>query len=174
MITNNYVDKEYTIQVDAPNQVGYELEWAPTEQSFTVDLLQFHFHAPSEHTLDGTSYDLELHFVHSDRTEIGTDKQTYAVIGIFFDTSAGNTENSFIKQVLDKGQIDVNGLLNEVDFSTAFVYKGSLTTPPCLEAVEFTIVPDIQPISSSQLEAFTSMWSGNATFAGGKGNNRKT
>ena len=30
----------------------------------------------------------------------------------------------------------------------------------------------VQPISTAQLEAFTSKWAGNAEFAGGKGNNR--
>ena len=32
----------------------------------TWTLAQFHFHAPSEHTVDGTSYPLEVHFVHVD------------------------------------------------------------------------------------------------------------
>ena len=32
------------------------------ENAFTP--LQFHFHAPSEHTVDGKHHDLEVHFVH--------------------------------------------------------------------------------------------------------------
>lgn len=56
--------------------------------------LQFHFHAPSEHTVDGKSYDLEVHFVHKykDTGDLG------AVIGVFFDTSVGgDTDNFFIE-----------------------------------------------------------------------------
>ena len=33
----------------------------------TWTLAQFHFHAPSEHTVDGTSYPLEMHLVHARR-----------------------------------------------------------------------------------------------------------
>ena len=43
--------------------------------------LQFHFHAPSEHTVEGKNYPLELHIVHADANTgaLGT------VIGIFFE-----------------------------------------------------------------------------------------
>jgi carbonic anhydrase len=45
---------------------------------------QLHFHAPSEHTVNGKHYDLELHIVHL--TEAGAPG---AVIGVFFDREAG-------------------------------------------------------------------------------------
>jgi carbonic anhydrase len=32
--------------------------------NFTTRGLQFHFHNPSEHTIDGQEFDLELHIVH--------------------------------------------------------------------------------------------------------------
>lgn len=54
--------------------------------------LQFHFHAPSEHTFDGKFYDLELHIVHQ---EYNTGK--LGVLAIFFDrTAGGNSRNDFI------------------------------------------------------------------------------
>jgi len=34
------------------------------EEFNTYDFLQFHFHSPSEHTIDGHHYDAEVHFVH--------------------------------------------------------------------------------------------------------------
>jgi carbonic anhydrase len=40
--------------------------------------LQYHWHAPSEHTVDGHLFDAELHFVHTN-----TEGQ-YAVLGVFF------------------------------------------------------------------------------------------
>ena len=53
---------------------------------------QFHIHAPSAHTFDGVSRDLELHFVH---TYVGG--ALGAVIGVTFDRQAGgNTENYFL------------------------------------------------------------------------------
>ncbi len=42
-----------------------------------------HFHAPSEHSIDGEYFDAELHFVHNrSATE-------FAVIGVLFDVKAG-------------------------------------------------------------------------------------
>jgi carbonic anhydrase len=51
---------------------------------------QFHLHAPSEHTFDGVSRDLELHFVH---TYVGG--ALGAVIGVSFDRKAGGNEDNF-------------------------------------------------------------------------------
>jgi carbonic anhydrase len=58
--------------------------------------LQLHMHVPSEHTFDGDSRDLELHFVH---TYVGG--ALGAVIGVTFDRKAGgNTENYFLDQLI--------------------------------------------------------------------------
>ena len=67
------------------------LTFADGEMSEFVPL-QLHTHAPSEHTFDGVSRDLELHFVH---TYVGG--AFGAVIGVTFDRLAGgNTENYFL------------------------------------------------------------------------------
>ena len=54
--------------------------------------LQFHFHYPSEHTIDGELLDAEMHIVHQN------DDGDLAVLGIFFEIG---TENAFIKSVLE-------------------------------------------------------------------------
>jgi carbonic anhydrase len=46
---------------------------------------QFHFHAPSEHRINGVLYDAELHIVHSKFDESESESQ-YAVIAILFDS----------------------------------------------------------------------------------------
>ena len=46
--------------------------------------LQFHYHAPSEHTVNGLLFDLELHFVHTYQ-----DGSLGSVLGIFFDRKYG-------------------------------------------------------------------------------------
>jgi len=45
---------------------------------------QLHFHAPSEHTVNGKHYDLEMHIVH-----LTASGAPGAVIGVFFDRKAG-------------------------------------------------------------------------------------
>ena len=46
--------------------------------------IQLHFHAPSEHTVNGMFYDLEMHIVHTYE-----DGSLGAVLGIFFDVEKG-------------------------------------------------------------------------------------
>lgn len=53
-------------------------------------------------------------------------------------------------------------------------YRGSLTTPPCTEAVNFIIMSEVQYITFADKELFAKFWGGNAKFAKGKGNNRAT
>ncbi len=58
--------------------------------------LQFHFHSPSEHTIEGAHMDLEVHFVH---TKVGN-PNSYAVLSVFFDRKTGGTDkNPFIASV---------------------------------------------------------------------------
>lgn len=120
--------------------------------------LQFHFHAPSEHTFDGRHYDVEMHFYHE--TE---DQLHHSVVAIFFDRKAGGIqENEFIKNLFltptsnetvhDRFKwvpigVHIEELLLKLDRTKIFHYEGSLTVPPCTENVEWNIIDDPQPIS---------------------------
>ncbi|KAL3692176.1 hypothetical protein R1sor_005827 [Riccia sorocarpa] len=112
-------------------------------QQKTYYLKQFHFHSPSEHTIDGVRFPLELHLVH--KSENGE----LAVIGIPF--SYGE-ENAFLATFWDElplltdSHTSVN-LMNvdlrepNLDMGPAYArYKGSLTTPPCTEQVTWTVI----------------------------------
>lgn len=111
-------------------------------------LLQFHYHALSEHTVDGKHYPLEVHFVHK---HSDTD---YAVLGVMYNEGK---ENKLFKKYLDnfpvkKGKfesedkIDLAKLLPKD--KTYYNYKGSLTTPPCSEVVNWYVLK--QPIEASK------------------------
>jgi carbonic anhydrase len=58
--------------------------------------LNFHFHSPSDHTILGKSYDLEMHIVHIEKST----QQLGAVLSILFDSEkGGNIQNRFIKSL---------------------------------------------------------------------------
>lgn len=81
---------------------GAELDitFADGSQSF-YEPLQFHFHSPSEHTVDGKNYDLEVHFVHYIKGSSDNGSPLLgAVVGVFFDTG-DDTPNAFIESLWD-------------------------------------------------------------------------
>jgi carbonic anhydrase len=112
-------------------------------------------HAPSEHTIDGYLYDLELHIVH--KNEKATE---LSVIGIFFDIKkGGNQSNWFLEQLLEGSKeadkdgnwkapkLDIKKLVDGLNNRKFYHYEGSLTTPPCSEIVQWIVVDDPQSIS---------------------------
>ena len=79
--------------------------------------LQLHFHAPSEHSIDGELMNLELHFVHT----LSTNASSYAVVGFFFDVEkGGNTDNPFITSLLAA----IQDSATEIDVSYLFDMMG--------------------------------------------------
>ena len=106
---------------------------------------QFHFHHPSEHTVNGKAYPAELHLVHkNDRGEL-------AVLGIFIEfASQDNPVFESMISRLPKAAGDSVQLSSPVDLAALiedhageseeiFSYHGSLTTPPCSEGVKWTV-----------------------------------
>ena len=83
--------------------------WDGSKEYFTP--LQFHMHAPSEHSVDGKLYDAELHLVHV--YKVPDDTVIFgAVIGIFFDIEEGGAEpNTFLESLW--GAIDTREQLDE-------------------------------------------------------------
>jgi len=171
---------DHTIVVDATDG-EFELNFFDGSQSLFTPL-QFHFHAPSEHTVNGKNYDLELHVVHKYKD---TAASLGAVIGIFFDRKAGGNYDNDIISSLDfdktvKGDagitakgVNLASLLGSADMRKYWNYRGSLTTPPCSEGIKWTVIEQVQPISDEQLEAFTQYFAGDAAYADGNGNNRE-
>ncbi|MBM3599239.1 MAG: carbonate dehydratase [Alphaproteobacteria bacterium] len=147
------VNNGHTIQVDCPDGN------AMTVGSETFKLLQFHFHHPSEHRLDGRSFELERHFVH--RNGAGD----LAVLGVF---GAANPVIDAIWRVMPaeageaagQGAIDLNGLLPQE--RQHFLYHGSLTTPPCSEGVHWRVLPAPMEISREQVARFAALFPTNA------------
>jgi len=115
----------------------------------TYELLQFHFHAPSEHTVNGKSAAAELHLVHRNNL------LDLAVVGVL--VNVGYPVNTIIDEILRnapraEGEIDLHGTINAKDvlpqFKGYYTYSGSLTTPPCSEGVRWFVLRE--PVFVSQ------------------------
>lgn len=121
-------------------------------------LLQFHFHALSEHTVNGEHFPIEIHFVHKNM-ETGK----LAVIGVFVEEG---DENPFFGHIADEwphdeGEFDAPDSYNANVLMPEFYnhwlkqhfwwYGGSLTTPPCSEIVSWFVMMDPIHASSDQI-----------------------
>lgn len=121
----------------------------------TYQLKQIHFHTPSEHTVNGKLFPMEMHMVHAD-----VDGKL-AVIGLLFEYGG---ENKFLQTFWDdlstevgmkkelNGPFDLNAL--GLDTSHYFRYQGSLTTPPCSESVNWTVMRHAFEASPEQILKF--------------------
>ncbi|HMG16956.1 MAG TPA: carbonic anhydrase family protein [Saprospiraceae bacterium] len=120
------------------------------------NLLQFHTHTPSEHTINGKSYPMEIHFVHKNDA---TGK--LAVIGILVSEGA---ENATLKSMVEHLPAKKDGVYDSRDTYTAsdlmsngnnyFTYSGSLTTPPCSEIVTWLVMENPIIASKAQIHDF--------------------
>jgi len=156
---NNIFNNGHTIQVnvDAGSAIRYN--------GIRYELLQFHFHSPSEHTVDGVAAPLEIHFVHQD-----PNSGNLAVVGILL--TEGDDDNDAYAAIFDHlpAQIGEPEALGEPivlaallpDARAFYTYQGSLTTPPCSEIVRWLVLDDPVEVSEQQIAAFTGIYAGNA------------
>ena len=146
------VDNGHTVQITNDMPMSTEVG------GIHYEMVQFHFHAPSEHTIDGEHAPLEAHFVH--KSAAGE----LAVIGILVEVGAHDVLWEPIIASLPDGPGDdrhVEGLdldMNELRPLPRryYRYEGSLTTPPCSEGVQWIVMAEKRQISSAQMDAMVS------------------
>ena len=140
-------------------QVGVEPGSTMTVNDRQYELVQFHFHTPSEHRLQGNEYPAEVHFVHR-----GPD-DGLAVVGAFIEEG---TQNEVLANIWDQlpSQPEESRDLQSVDMNIAelvpqesqyYLYSGSLTTPPCSEDVNWMVMEQPIEMSSEQIERLRSI-----------------
>lgn len=118
------------------------------------ELKQMHYHAPSEHTVNGASYAAEWHFVHADKNG------QLAVIGVLVEKGKRQPMLDMILNYLpeEKGESSkpkgVTLLASDLfpKKLRAWQYNGSLTTPPCTEGVLWSVLTEPMQMSTDQLE----------------------
>ncbi|GMN39249.1 hypothetical protein TIFTF001_008475 [Ficus carica] len=121
-------------------------------------LHQAHWHSPSEHTVNGRRYDMELHMVHESKDENGNIKN--AVVGVLY--KLGRSDN-FLSKLMkditamsDKKEQKRMGVIDPSEIKLGgkkyYRYLGSLTVPPCTEGVIWTISTKIRTVSRQQVK----------------------
>ncbi|HKA41289.1 MAG TPA: carbonic anhydrase family protein [Burkholderiales bacterium] len=152
------IDNGHTIQVN------YASGSSITAGGKKYELLQFHFHKPSEEKINGKPYAMVAHLVHRDSGG------QLAVVAVLLKTGA---ENPFIKtlwanlpkeketeSVVDTVKINVADLLPK---DTAYyTFTGSLTTPPCSENVTWFVLKHPETISTDEVARFAKVYPMNA------------
>lgn len=117
------------------------------------DLLQFHFHTPSEHRVAGRSFPMEIHFVHRNK------RGRLAVVGVLV---AFGDYNLAAREIWDRlparahtKSANTRALINARDLlpgdTKHFRYSGSLTTPPCSENVKWLVLQTPVVFSEGQI-----------------------
>lgn len=145
-------------------QVNVYGENSLTVRGSTYQLLQFHFHHPSEERINGQSYPMVGHFVH--RNELGQ----LAVLAVLLEPGEANP---LIQKVWTHMPLDVNDsvrmppdLIQVAEIlprdQRYYQYMGSLTTPPCTEGVLWLILKQPVSISREQLRLFGQLYANNA------------
>lgn len=153
-------DNGHTIQVNVA--AGNSL----TVMGRRYELVQFHFHRPSEERINGKQFDMVAHLVHKDA------QGRLAVVAVLLERGADNKPQPLIQTVwanlpLEKGdalpaqvQLDLNQLL-PVDRSY-YTYMGSLTTPPCSEGVLWMVMRQPVAATAQQIGIFSRLYPMNA------------
>ena len=165
------VNNGHTIQVNVKEGSSIKLD------GHMFNLLQVHFHAPSENNINGKSYPLEAHLVHSDT------QGNLAVIAVMFEQGipdkglevktdkygsrqvvAAASPNKWLRNIwsampLHAGETqNLSDMVNVADIlpkhQDYYRFNGSLTTPPCSEGVRWIVMKDSIIVQKQQIDAF--------------------
>ncbi|PHS39887.1 MAG: carbonic anhydrase [Sulfurovum sp.] len=149
--SESVVNKGTTVQVNFAKGSSFSTDGE------TFNLIQYHFHTPSENHINGKSYPMEVHFVHA------SDKGELAVIAVMFEEGKANSQLQVIVDNMPMKKGDENSLekvaFNPLDLLPAdkdyYKFNGSLTTPPCSEGVRWQVMKAPVEMSKEQLAAFS-------------------
>ncbi|WP_431970314.1 carbonic anhydrase [Nocardia sp. bgisy134] len=149
------INNGHTVQAELPAGSGNRILVAGQP----YDLLQFHFHLPSEHTVDGHGAAMELHLVHKNAAG------RIAVLGVLMEAGAGASVFGPILAAAPKSSdaaVDFGGPLDPSAFLPAirdqFRYNGSLTTPPCSEGVSWTVLSTPVTVAPGEVELYRGLF----------------
>jgi carbonic anhydrase len=151
------IDNGHTVQVNLSPGNAIEVGGRRYE------LVQFHFHRPSEERIDGRQFEMSLHLVHKDAAGklavvavlLGQGPAHPAVQMVWNNLPLERHEEARARSPIDPGH------LLPADKSY-YTYMGSLTTPPCSEGVLWVVMRTPVTLAAEQLELFARIYPMNA------------
>jgi len=163
----NYQDTPLTIVNNGRTiRVDYQPGSRLTLDDLQYELLQFHFHQPSEHLIAGKPADMEAHFVHKNKAT-----GDLVVLAVLMSSGEANKALGKIWQRIPNSDsqaervsdLTINALQLLPENSRRYYrYQGSLTTPPCSEIVTWLVLKQSVEISRSQIANFLAVIGSNA------------
>jgi carbonic anhydrase len=151
------INNGHTIQMSLVNGGGMIFDHTQYQ------LVQFHFHTPSETEINGKHFPMEAHLVFESA------KGNAAVIAVFFQEGDENKKlnDIFSHFPIGKGEsFSLTKPFNAGDLlprSLAYyTFPGSLTTPPCGEGVTWYVLKDPVDLSAEQIKGFKAIFKKNA------------
>jgi carbonic anhydrase len=118
------------------------------------ELIQFHFHTPSENLINGRRYPMEVHLVHKNA------QNKFAVVAIMITEGGGNQLLAQMPVPQKKGDSSkstgahINPILLLPANHGSFTFTGSLTTPPCTQNVGWIVLQNPLLVSRETLTKF--------------------
>jgi carbonic anhydrase len=151
------IDNGHTVQANMAQ--GNAIEVAGKR----FDLLQLHFHRPSEERIDGRQFEMSVHLVHKD------DQGRLAVVTVLLDKGPAQPAVQKVWNNLPLEQHAENAARTLLDLNELlptdrryFTYMGSLTTPPCTEGVQWIVMRQPVTLSPEQIDLFARIYPMNA------------
>jgi len=151
------IDNGHTVQVNVGDSTI-------TLTGKTYELVQFHFHRPSEEKVNGRNFDMVAHLVHK------ADDGSLAVVAVLMERGE---ENPFIQTLWNNMPLEKNVAVSppapNINPSSLlptsrnyYTYMGSLTTPPCTEGVLWLVMKQPVQVSPEQIAIFSRLYRNNA------------
>lgn len=173
---------KFTGEIDKVKNLGHTVQLNLDLGNFisiderTFEFKQMHFHTPSEHLIDGITYPMEMHVVTTLKDQPEGEVTEYLVLA--FLVRMGK-ENKFISNFIDRipieeggvNKVDLNALTDSETSNVAdllkelnsyYHYKGSLTTPPYTESVNWYVMKKIFEADPEQILRINSIEGDNA------------
>ncbi|HEV2287852.1 MAG TPA: carbonic anhydrase family protein [Candidatus Acidoferrales bacterium] len=161
-----FEDKSGPINIINNGYTAVRLDYAPGNGNFLVvgdqryELVQFHFHHPSEEYVHGRPSDMVIHLMYQ-----SSDGKNAGVAVLLNEGSANPVVSELWKymaktkgpaRVIPGAEVNPDGLLpRETGY---YMYMGSISAPPCTEGVKWFVMKSRVQVSTAQIAAFAKLY----------------